>query len=598
MTRAKTIFNTICLLGLALALAQPAFAATQSVIYVGGWSSTGSGNPTGSGGPGVAVGQKFVIRIAYDDTSTTTDNVPVLTSGFTDSGNDMRTIKLDGPGNSLDIFVPMEGLDSGSPFIYIQDETDHFPAFITNPTLNFTNLSSISNPANIIGLEFEGDFAGGGFNVIELFNTSPPAPPPPAPLPAINMVSQILNCGDINCLSSAIASRNINALGMAVALIIDAGPNIVYDAANLTKTTSSSITQSNDLGALRSDNEDFIDPVWSKTGTPAGTNLNDIAVGIVNSGLTMTTSTTTSWNVTMTEQMTGVANSDSIALVSYSNVTPSGSASATPTGPGTDFTLTFGDADLAVNALIGGFEMLTVTALVDGTMDGTAFFATLISTGTQSSTNAALEAAFGTGMHTVVFTIADKAGASVTPSADFEVLIAVCGNSNVEPGEECDGGACCTGTCEFASAAVVCNTGSGDLCDPDELCTGSSAACPNDNIAPPTTSCRPGSGDLCDPDESCTGNPGQACPNDNIAPPTTSCRPGSGDLCDPDESCTGNPGEACPNDNIAPPTTSCRPGSGDLCDPDESCTGNPGEACPDDNIAPPTTSCRPGSGDL
>ena len=80
------------------------------------------------------------------------------------------------------------------------------------------------------------------------------------------------------------------------------------------------------------------------------------------------------------------------------NASPTASATATATATGADFTLMFDDADLAVNALIPGFEMLTVTAEVDGSIDATAFFADLIGTGTQSSTTAMLEAAFGSGL--------------------------------------------------------------------------------------------------------------------------------------------------------------------------------------------------------
>ena len=57
---------------------------------------------------------------------------------------------------------------------------------------------------------------------------------------------------------------NIEPFTLAVALIVDAG-TVVYNAGALTQTTSSSITQSNDLGAARSDSEDFIDAVWVPT---------------------------------------------------------------------------------------------------------------------------------------------------------------------------------------------------------------------------------------------------------------------------------------------------------------------------------------------
>lgn len=406
----KTMLRTIYLLGITLALAQTAFAG--DITYVGTWDSTASGNPTGVGGPGLVAGQKYVLRISYNNGSTTTDGVDVLDSFFAPSGNTMRTINLNDAGNSLDIFVPMEGLDSGSPFIYTQNEGDHFPAFIDNPTLNFIDGSDISMTSNIIGLEYEGDFVtGAGNNLIELFNTSPGGS-------TINMVSQILNLG------VGPASNDTNGLVVAVDLIVAAGTNVVYDAASLTQTTSTAIGQSNDLGAMRSDGEDFIDAVWTVTGTPDTTNNNDIAVDIVNSGLTMTTSTT-SWNVTMTEQMTLGSDSASV-IVSYLNDMPTASASAVATAPGTDFTLTADDMDDVVNSIIAGFEMLTITAEVDGSIDATAFFASLIAaatfdTGMQSYTNFELEAVFGAGLHNVVFLVTDKAGDFMTASADFAV---------------------------------------------------------------------------------------------------------------------------------------------------------------------------------
>ena len=407
MIRIKTILRAIGLLGLMFALAQPASATPMTVIYVGTWDSVASGNPIGLGGPGISVGQRYVINITWDDASTTTDGVDVLNSFFLPSGNTMRTIDLTDAGNSLDIFVPMEGLDAGSPFIYTQNESTHFPAFIPNPTLNFIDGASISLESNIIGLEFEGDFvAGGASNIIELFNTSPGGS-------IINMVSQIINLAP----SGGPASNDTNGLAIAVDLIVDAGPDIVYDASTLTQTTSSSIIQSNDLGAGRSDGEDFIDAAWSITGTATG---NDITVGIADSGLTSTTDTA-SWGVTMTEQMTGLNDSDTL-MVSYMNALPTAMATATATAGGTDFTLTFDDMDLLVNDFIASFEVLSVTALVDAIIDGTAFFSGLIATGFQSNTDAMLAAAFGLGLHSVVFTVTDLAGATVMGSADFEVL--------------------------------------------------------------------------------------------------------------------------------------------------------------------------------
>ncbi|MDF2178070.1 PEP-CTERM sorting domain-containing protein [Aliiglaciecola sp. CAU 1673] len=391
-----------------LCLSCLSFSLSAAIIdhtWIGTWGGTGAGNPVGVNGPGMSAGQRFVIRVAYDDASAVTDNVDVLDAFFNPSGELMRTIDLNAAGNSLDIFVPMEGLDAGSPFIYVQSEADHFPAFIPNPTLNFVNGSNISNTANLIGLEFEGNFfAGAAQNVIELFNTAPPGGP-------INMQSQIFNLD--NGLPAVTGS---NSLASAVGLAIDAGPDLVYNAATLVQNTSMSVLQSNDLGAARSDGEDFVDVSWTPAGTPSG---NDTSVGIADSGLTMTTSTTT-WTANATEQMTGKTASDTLNI-SYDNAVPTLNASATANAGGTDFSMTFADLDLAVNALIAGFESLTFAALLDGLIDATAFFNTLFTTGSQSSSDASLFSAFGAGAHNVVFTLVDKAGAMARASVDFTV---------------------------------------------------------------------------------------------------------------------------------------------------------------------------------
>ncbi len=406
LTRLKTI---CCALLAGTVLSAPVYAGPIEIVYVGTWSGTGSGNPTGVGGPGVSSGQKYVVRINYDDTSLVTNNVDVLNAAFAPSGNSMSTIDLTAPGNSLDIFVPMEGLDAGSPFIYSQDEGDHFPAFIPAPTLNFINGSSIADPNNVIGLEYEGNFAAGaGFNIIELFNTSPGGA-------TVNMQSQILNCGDAGCFGSSVAATGTNSLANALDLVIDAGPDIVYNAATLTQTATASITQSNDLGAGRADGEDFIDMVWSPTGTVTG---NSNQVGIAGSGLTMTTSTTT-WTANAVEQMTGKTSSDN-TNVSYANAMPTINATATANGSDVDFTMSSIDADLAVNTLIAGFEMLSFTALVNGAIDASAFFADLFAFGNLTASVADLIAQFGTGTHNVLFSVTDKAGSSAQTSISFD----------------------------------------------------------------------------------------------------------------------------------------------------------------------------------
>jgi len=49
----------------------------------------------------------------------------------------------------------------------------------------------------------------------------------------------------------------------------------------------------------------------------------------------------------------------------------------------------------------------------------------------------------------------------------------------VEDGEDCDGGACCTSACTYASPAITCRSSLGP-CDPAESCGGFDASCPED----------------------------------------------------------------------------------------------------------------------
>lgn len=415
----QLMFRFLIRFALAAGLGGISFGANAfpiDLIKIGTWSGTNSGNPTGVGGPGLAVGQRYVVKISYDSNSTTS-TANVLTQNFVPSGQDMTTVNLTGVGNSLDIFVPMPAFDAGTPFIYTQNESDHFPSYIPSPTLNFALGSDISDPANIIGLDFEGNFvAGSGFNVVSFFNTAPDVVSP------IYMVGQVLNFGNIFFTSAA---YDVPALADAVAVSI-ADNTVTYDAASLIQTTSMAFS-GNDLGAGRSDGENFLRTSWSVAGTTQANNV-DIAVAIANSGLT-NTADTTAWNVSVTEQMTDLGDSAQV-LVDYANASPTASLTATQTAPGVDFAFSASDLDLAVNALIAGFEMLVFSVMVDG--GGTAFFNSLLSTGTLSALDADLFAAFGAGTHSLSILVTDLAGARAPLLASFDVF-GVGGPSIPEP---------------------------------------------------------------------------------------------------------------------------------------------------------------------
>jgi hypothetical protein len=385
------------------------------VVKIGTWSlPPGSGNPTGNGGPGIAQGQRFVVVVEYDPDSPVVVR-DILTELMTDSGQDLSAIDLDGIANILDVYVPMEGLDGSIPFIYRQTEADHFPAFTPLPSLNFTLGSGVADPANIIGLEYEGDFfPGAGFNVIEMFNTAAGAVSP------VDHVIQILNCGDPTCTgAAAIAVRTVDGLVDAVPVSV-ADATVNYDAGAFSYTTSL-FFQGNDLGAARGDGENFLTSSWTMAGEalPGVMQPNnvDIEVALVDSGLTTTASTAT-WNVAISEQMTGLGDTAEIQ-VGYMNSPATASLSATATPTGYDFSFSFEDPDLAANALIPDFEQLTFAARVDGQL--TSVFDELLSTGSQTMSSDALLAAFGEGTFSLLVTISERFGIPQSASATFVV---------------------------------------------------------------------------------------------------------------------------------------------------------------------------------
>ena len=100
----------------------------------------------------------------------------------------------------------------------------------------------------------------------------------------------------------------------------------------------------------------------------------------------------------------------------------------------------------------------------------------------------------------------------------------VCGDTVVNPGEQCDdgntlNGDCCSSSCQYEANSVVCRPSAG-ACDLAEHCTGSSGTCPTDTKS--TAPCR-GSAGVCDIVESCDGVNAD-CPADGFEPATTVCR--------------------------------------------------------------------------
>lgn len=81
---------------------------------------------------------------------------------------------------------------------------------------------------------------------------------------------------------------------------------------------------------------------------------------------------------------------------------------------------------------------------------------------------------------------------------------AVCGNSVVDPGEDCDlgsgnglTGTCCTANCKFIPSGVTCRPAVAGGCDVAESCTGQAATCPADVVTPDGGTCSANGGSTC-----------------------------------------------------------------------------------------------------
>lgn len=187
------------------------------------------------------------------------------------------------------------------------------------------------------------------------------------------------------------------------------------------------------------------------------------------------------------------------------------------------------------------------------------------------------------GSHVITFTATDQTSQQALCSVTIEVD-STCGDGDLDAGEECDGGACCTLMCELAT--WVCRPAAGG-CDLVEACTGTSASCPADGFVAAGIECR-GVAGQCDVAESCTGGSAQ-CPAD--AKGSGVCRSSAGQ-CDQPESCDGSSND-CPANAFLPGTTECR-ASGGVCDAAEHCTGS-SATCPADVSSPNGTPCTSGA---
>jgi PKD repeat protein len=97
------------------------------------------------------------------------------------------------------------------------------------------------------------------------------------------------------------------------------------------------------------------------------------------------------------------------------------------------------------------------------------------------------------GTYPALLTVTDQRGGSSSQTQSIVVgpVSPLCGNGQVDAGEACDGGGCCTAGCQIAPAATVCRAATG-TCDVAETCSGIAASCPADAFAAEETTCSVG----------------------------------------------------------------------------------------------------------
>jgi len=247
-----------------------------------------------------------------------------------------------------------------------------------------------------------------------------------------------------------------------------------------------------------------------------------------------------------------------------------GSTLSVNTGSQLQFTIAASDQDAGD----------TVTLNASGVPGGASLAPSLPTAGNPVSSQLTWTPALGdAGSHVVTFSATDQASQQAICAVTIDVNSA-CGNGTVEPGESCDGGACCTSGCQFKTGECRPSTGA---CDAAETCSGSSAACPADLHANAGTPCGD-AGTECTNQDACDG--AGACIDNGFRTTGTPCGSGqTAGTCDAADTCNGS--GVCET-HVAPAGTPCGDAGTD-CTNQDACDGTGG--CTDNGVQPPGTPC-------
>jgi PEP-CTERM motif len=501
---------------LSMASANVAQATVITRTYVGTFSSGltnfANANPATNNPGEFARGGKYVVKTTFDTNNLVSLPTPVGRPLPTTT-QVVQLTAAPGNTNSYELFIPSQGFGS----ILTQTGQDHFAigaGFAPTAEIQFFNScgSGATCDAAFRGFEFESNFvranspsnpladdiifeqatSDANFSgttvtnyIVNVLDGGPTSGA--GPFEGIQ-----LNGGHVDVLSqSSSGSGGELKPGVffekAKPVVAEAGPApLFYDAVTLSVTTDagtelvtdtvippvSGVLRSspsiiddatrqadNDLGAARTDKEDFLNFNWNVDGTGQagnldGTRLNrivetfdpgdptlpsgrrfindglrtvedvNIAVAIANSGLTSTTDTV-NWLLNITEDITGRSDNDTVQ-VSYNNVGPSilSKSAIEQLDFSFNFAALFDDPDLIINGLIPNFETLL------GEFSTSNIFGSGFLTGGGASLGgnvdrATLEAGLGAnalgGIFTIFANVQDGAGATASTSLDISL---------------------------------------------------------------------------------------------------------------------------------------------------------------------------------
>ncbi len=379
-----------CMAGfLPVLLVSPASAALIDIVVIGTWERTDPPLPPTANTLGLNIGDRFVMKGTYDDTTLF-------------NGSEGVTATVDpsvNPGTSFDVIIPHA---AGAPNPLEFDHTDHTSIGFGAPhaQIEFDGTDATTDPGTFRNFEIHVDFPFGGdqMDLDLLF------------MGGIQPESALLNeTRGFRVFAEGDGGPNDRTPHLEVVtndVTANAGGPYVFDAANLSVLLNGSSGGGNAFGKTFA---------WSGPGGRlANSPGQSIAFALAESGLTNTTDAS-SVDLVVTENFTDFAAGDS-ASVSYANAAPVvlSASGTTEADNSITFAATFDDEDLVANALVVGFEEDLLEFL---------FADSVFLTGEGNVDLATLLGIFGgLGTFEVEARVTDLAGASDSQFFDVEVV--------------------------------------------------------------------------------------------------------------------------------------------------------------------------------